>query len=141
MLAIGLKSVVVRGFDVFGNILNKVFREIARAPPGNNMWLNMCSKSLQMSSGIYPNSAAVKPVSSAALASLARPFAAFNSFNSNIKFVKRVWFDRFRNDSTEHFFQHFCKFIGVRFLYKRPHRMMIHFAESFPHRWVLQVFP
>ena len=62
MLAIGLMSVVVRGPDVFGNILNKVVRQAAGTSPENNMWWNMCSKSLQMSSGICFKSSAIKPV-------------------------------------------------------------------------------
>ena len=45
MLAIGLKSVVVRGFDVFGNILNKVFRHAGSISSENSMSLNNCSKS------------------------------------------------------------------------------------------------
>ena len=100
-ITIGLDSVVVQGFDVFGNILNKVFRQIAGTSPENNMCLNNCSKSLQVSSGICHNSSAVKPVSSTALAILARPFAAFNSLSSNICSVKVSGFDRFRDDSTE----------------------------------------
>ena len=52
MLAISVKSVVVRGFDVFGNIFNKVFRQAAGTSPENNMYFNNCSKPLHMSSGI-----------------------------------------------------------------------------------------
>ena len=71
MLAIGLKSVVVRGFDVFGNILHKVFRHVRGTSPENSRPLNNSSKSLHISPGKRLTTSAIKLISSAALAILA----------------------------------------------------------------------
>ena len=71
------------------------------------MWLNSCTKTLRMPSGICLR---IRPPNHFHR----RPFSPSIFVSPNIYFCKVVWLVKFRDDSAKQFFQHFCKVYGWR---------------------------